>query len=63
MKRISQEIIEVYRYNSFDEFNDHYNQMLKEGYVPNSDSCKPEFFHNHDLNSYVIQYSKKTNIN
>lgn len=60
MRRVVQEIVEIYRYDSFAEFKEHYEQMLKEGYVPSSDSCKPEFFYNHDMDSYVIQYSKRT---
>lgn len=61
MKRVMQEIIEAYKYNSFAEFEEHYKQMLKEGYKPNSDSCKPEYyFNNHDMDSYFAQYRKCT---
>jgi len=60
MKRVAQEIVEVYKYNSFAEFEEHYAQMLKEGYEPNSDSCKPEYYYNHYMDSYVSQYNKRT---
>jgi len=59
MKRVNQEIIEEYVYDTFEEFEKHYEEMIKEGYKPNSDSCKPDFFHNHDMDSYYAQYYKR----
>ena len=59
MKRIIQEIKEAYVYNSFSEFSEHYEQMLKEGYEPNSDSCTPEYYHNHDMDNYYALYNKR----
>ena len=60
MKRVVQEITEVYKYNSFAEFEEHYAQMLKEGYEPNCDTCKPNYYYNHDMDSYISQYNKRT---
>lgn len=59
MKRISQEIIEAYEYNSFAEFEEHYEQMLKEGYKPHSATCNPKLYQNFDLDSYFAQYYRK----
>lgn len=58
MKRVKLEIRECYRYNSYSEFVKHYNDMLKMGFKPNSDSSTPKYYTNLEMDSYFVEYYK-----
>lgn len=58
MKRVSLEIRESYRYNSYDEFVKHYNEMVEMGFEPTSTSYKPDYYTNLEMEHYFAEYYK-----
>lgn len=59
MKQVAAELMEAYIYDSYVEFVEHYSKMLDNGFRPNSESSRPTYYTNTDLDSYYAQYYKK----
>lgn len=58
MKRVLYRLIECYTYNSYDEFESHYKEMIAKGFRVNSESSKPEWCCK-NLDSYFATYYKE----
>lgn len=58
MKRRRLEITEDYVYEAYDEFKNHYKEMVETGFRPHSSSDVPEYYTNHEMNSYYASYVK-----
>ena len=59
MKRVVFEIRECYENKSYDEFVQHYSEMINMGFKPNSDSSRPNYYTNLEMDSYFAEYYKR----
>ena len=61
MRKIEAEIRESYTYDSYEEFINHYNEMIKLGFKPRHDSSNPAYYVGvaENLSSYVAAYEKQ----
>lgn len=59
MKRVVVEIRESYIYDSYNEFVQHYNEMISKGFKPSSESSRPNYYVNYDMPEYYAEYHKR----
>ena len=56
MKRVVYQITESYTYDSYDEFVNHYNEMIAKGFRPNSEASRPDYWKGDEMEIYFATY-------